>query len=247
MKCFAIVSYSGEAYYGFQRQPKHVTVQGVIEKQLGFLLGAPTVIKAAGRTDTGVHALGQTFTFECSPLEDINATKTALNKLLPEDIFIRELKEVPESFDARFSAVGKIYRYVFTINERDPLRSRKIAQLRRDDFKFDAFLQGLRCFEGEHNFQNFTTKPEDSHGFVRRIDSIEATLGEDGNLVTVFFKGDGFMRYQIRMMIGSAIRCGLNKLAPKDIQSALESSVRLIVPYKAPAEGLCLMEVLYEE
>ena len=245
MRYFAVVSYSGERYVGFQRQPKGATIQGEIEKQLSFLLGAETTIRAAGRTDAGVHAVGQTFTFDTLNAIDTEATLKALNRLLPEDIYVRSLCVVADDFDARYSATGKVYQYVFTVNERDPLRTSKIAQLRRDDFEFEPFLRALKCFEGCHNFQNFTTKPEDGDGFIRTIESIEVTTEESGNLIRVTFRGDGFMRYQIRMILGAAMRCGFGKLRESDILEALNSTQRKIVPYKAPAEGLCLMEVIY--
>ena len=241
------VSYSGEHYLGFQRQPKGKTIQNEIEKQLTLLCGTPTEIRAAGRTDAGVHALGQTFTFDASPIDDSNSFLKALNRLLPEDILVSAIAVVPDDFDARYNAVGKVYRYQFTIDKRDPLQVGKIAQLRRDDFKFEAFLRGLMPFKGTHNFQNFTTKPTDKFGFVRTINEIEATLDESGNFVTVLFRGTGFMRYQIRMMLGSAFRVGTGRMEVAAIEQALNAEKRDIIPFKAPAEGLCLMEVLYEK
>ena len=246
MRYFAIVAYSGEGYHGFQRQPKKTTVQGEIEKQLSLYFGTPITIKGAGRTDAGVHAKGQTFSFDAPTQKDVGKVRKALNRLLPEDIFIRHLQYAPEGFDARHSSCGKVYEYTFTINDRDPLKTKKIAQLRRDDFDFDAFLQALKVFEGTHNFQNFTTKPEDNNGYVRTVESIEARRDETGNLVTVRFKADGFMRYQIRIMLGAAFKAAVHKMNVAEIQSSLCDGPRKIVAYKAPAEGLCLVEVLYD-
>ncbi|MCR5348676.1 MAG: tRNA pseudouridine(38-40) synthase TruA [Bacilli bacterium] len=245
MKYKAVVSYSGEAYCGFQRQPKGKTIQGELEKQLTFLAGESIQIKGAGRTDAGVHALGQTFSFPCHLIEDIPAFLTALNRLLPEDIYVRSLEQVDDGFDARHSSIGKIYEYVFTVNQRDPLRTRKIAQLRRDDFDFDLFLRAFSLFNGTHNFQNFTTKPEDKDGFIRCVEILFLRQEEEGNLVRLRVKGDGFMRYQIRFMVGACIRAATGKLSLKEIEDALTDGPRSILPYKAPPEGLCLMEVLY--
>ena len=244
MKYLAIVAYSGEDYYGFQRQNGKRSVQGELEKQLSFLLGSPTIIKGAGRTDAGVHAKGQTFSFS-GTIENIDSFLHALNRLLPEDIFVRSIKAVDEGFDARHSCIGKIYQYQFTVNDRDPLRSKKIAQIRRDDFQFEAFLQGLSVFSGTHNFQNFTTKPEDKDGFIRHVEILDAHTEEEGNLVSVTLKADGFMRYQIRLMIGAAIRVGTSRLSVEEVAARLNQSERNIMSYKAPAEGLCLLEVLY--
>ena len=247
MRYLVTVAYSGENYFGFQRQPKKVSVQGTIEKQLSFYLGNKTEIKAAGRTDAGVHALGQTFTFDVPKPLDENAFLKALNRLLPENICFQSIRLVDDAFDARRDAKTKVYRYVFSVNERYPLKTGKIAQLRRDDFKIGPFLQALGLFNGKHDFRNFTTKPEDERGFIRTIYSIEAETQNDGNLVEVILVGDGFMRYQIRMMIGSAIRVGLGRLTCDDIRSHLDVPQRDILPYKAPACGLTLMEVRYED
>lgn len=247
MRYFAIVSYSGERYSGFQRQKNRPSIQGEIEKQLSFYLGKKTEIKGAGRTDAGVHAIGQTFTFDTAESLDAHKTLIALNRLLPEDIFLRGLRMVRDDFDARRDAVSKTYRYVFTVNDRDPLRTGKIAQLRRDDFQFEPFLRALMRFKGKHDFRNFTTKPEDEGGFVRTVSSIEAIAEENGNLVTVILSGDGFMRYQIRMMMGAAIRVGLGRLDEKTIVDHLDRPERDILPYKAPSCGLTLVEVNYGE
>ena len=245
MKYCATVAYSGEAYSGFQRQKSKRTIQGEIEKQLSFLLGEETRIKGAGRTDAGVHALGQTFSFVAKDIEDLSAFLKALNRLLPVDIYVKSIRPVADTFDARHSCIGKVYSYQFTVNEPIPSKVGKIAQLRRDDFDFDLFLRGLREFEGRHNFQNFTTKPEDKDGFVRDVHIVEAKAEEEGNFVTVVLKADGFMRYQIRFMIGSCIRVATGKMKPEDIANALNDGPRNIIPYKAPPEGLYLVEVLY--
>ena len=247
MKYFGKVSYSGERYNGFQRQKKLLTVQGELEKQLSFLCGQPTLIKAAGRTDAGVHAKGQTFSFESKSIPDVAAFLKALNRLLPEDIYVLELKEVEDSFDARHSCCGKIYQYRFSVNQRYPLLTGKIAQLRRDDFHLEGFLQALNEFNGTHNFQNFTTKPEDNHDFIRTVKVLDPVVEDEGNLITITFVGTGFMRYQIRFMVGAAIRVATNRLTVEDIRARLNQSKREIMPFKAPAEGLCLMEVLYEK
>ena len=246
MRVKGIVSYLGIHYQGFQRQASAPTIQGEIERCLSELLGMETSIHGAGRTDTGVHALAQVFHFDIPESRDLVWLLESLNRLLPEDIYVKSLEEVGESFHARLSSKGKIYRYEFSVNQRDPLQTGRIAQLRRDDFEFEPFLQALKLFEGKHNFQNFTTKPEDGQDFVRTVSSVNASLSEDKNFVSVTWIGDGFMRYQIRFMMGAAIKVGLHRLSLEDIEKSLQEGPRDIVPYKAPAEGLTLVEVLYE-
>ncbi len=246
MKYCVTVSYCGRAYYGFQRQKNKATVQGTIEKVLSDYMGVPTPIKAAGRTDTGVHAVGQTFCFEAKKRLSAERFLSTMNRLLPKDIYFESVREVDDSFDARHSCVGKVYEYRFTVLKRNPLWVGLVAHLQRDDFKFEAFLQGLMPFKGEHDFRSFTTKPDDVAGFIRHVESIEARYEVKDDLVVVRFQGDGFMRYQIRLMIGTAIRVGLGKLELADVEKALTpGEERHIVPFKADPEGLYLMEVLY--
>ena len=246
MKYFVTLSYCGRAYYGFQRQKNKVTVQGTIEKVLSSYLGEATPIKAAGRTDTGVHAVGQTFCFETEKALREDVFLATMNRLLPRDIYFKSVRPVDDSFDARHSCVGKVYEYRFTVLKRNPLWVGLVAHLQRDDFNFEAFLQGLETFKGEHDFRNFTTKPEDVASFIRHIERIDANYDKEQDLVTVTFQGDGFMRYQIRMMIGTAIRVGLGKLTVEDVRRSLSNEgPRKIVHYKADPEGLYLMEVLY--
>ncbi len=136
MKYKAVVSYFGPHYLGFQRQPQGGTVQDALENVLSQVFGCETLLKAAGRTDAGVHAYGQVISFEGNNWDDPEALRKAVNGLLPDDIYVRSIEVVPSSFDARHSAKGKVYQYAFTVNQRDPLRSGSIAHLRRDDFKF---------------------------------------------------------------------------------------------------------------
>ena len=246
MKYCVTLSYCGREYYGFQRQKNKKTVQCTIEKILSSYMGIETLIKAAGRTDTGVHAVGQTFCFETKKHLSAERFLSTMNRLLPKDIYLKSMREVDDSFDARHSCVGKVYEYRFTVLKRNPLWVGLVAHLQRDDFNFEAFLRGLEPFKGEHDFRNFTTKPEDPADFVRHVESIEARYEKDDDLVVVRFQGDGFMRYQIRLMVGTAIRVGLGKYSVEEVKASLSGiGERKIVPFKADPEGLYLMEVLY--
>lgn len=240
MKCFGIVSYFGLAYNGFQRQRNGLpSVQAELERALSYALGQETLIKAAGRTDSGVNAIGQTFSFSAPRLLDIDL----LNHLLPQDIKVTYLTECDANFDARHSSIGKVYEYRFTIMGRDPFLVGRIAQLEMERFDKDAFLAALRHFEGEHDFQNFTTKREDVDNFIRFVQPIEVAYSDNGGTVT--FRSNGFMTYQIRLMMGAAIKCAGGRMDPSEIPALLNARPRHIVSYKAPAEGLYLLEVLY--
>lgn len=246
MKYFGKLSYLGAPYQGFERQKEGKTIQGILEEHLTSLTGRKTVVKAAGRTDAGVNALGQTFTFEAKEIRDLTHFTYALNRLLPRTIEVLELKEVPLSFDARHSCSGKIYRYDFSFGPKQPLQAGVVAYLGdRNHFDLENFQKALGAFEGKHCFKNFTSKAEDKDGFVRDVHIQEAEVDMENRVGHVIFQSNGFMTYMVRFLMGAAFQCALGKIQVQDIDERLNQESRKIMSFKAPAEGLCLLEVLY--
>lgn len=245
MKYLGVVSYYGKAYSGFQRQRNGLkSIQGELERALSFALGKKTLIKGAGRTDAGVNALGQTFTFDVDKELKPHFIKL-LNHLLPQDISVTRIDACPPSFDARHSSVGKVYEYRFSIKGRDPFQYGKLTQLETEQFDKAVFEQALRYFEGEHDFQNFTTKAEDKDAFVRTIEPIEIIYDESGNLGRVIFKSNGFMTYQIRLIMGVCFKAAMGRIEVRTIPCLIDRRPRHIMSFKAPPDGLYLKEVLY--
>ena len=243
MKYLGFISYNGGAYEGFQRQKNKPTIQGTVEEQLSLLCGETTLIHGVGRTDAGVHALKSAFSFESKNKLNEKKAVVALNRLLPKDIRVLGLFEVEPSFDARHSCVGKTYEYRLSYDRINPFLIGLEAQMERPDFDVDLFEEAILVFKGHHDFKNFTTKKEDKDDFIRTIDSIEVKKGE--GRVVVIFSGNGFMTYQIRLMVGAAIKVATHKFTVEELREKLEASPRHIVPFKAPAEGLYLKEVDY--
>lgn len=240
---FGIVKYKGTAYAGFQRQKNHPSIQGELERVLSFLLGSEIAIAGAGRTDARVHANGQTFTFDSlKPLKESFLGKA--NHLLPKDIEILSLVECDPCFHARHSSVAKRYIYRLLPNGRRPFEVDTLSQLGRDDFDYGRFANAISVFAGKHDFKNFTSKAEDVDGFIRVIST--AKTEQIGDEIVVTFEGNGFMTYQVRLMVGAAIKVGLGQLTCDDIEKAFVSKKRKIMSYKAPAEGLYLDKVFYE-
>lgn len=243
----AVCSYNGSKFFGFQRQPRLRNVQSVIEDKLSTLLGKKTLIHGAGRTDKGVHALGQTFSFKADIKTDYSHFVYSLNRLLPKDVVVLSLKEVPPSFDARHSNSGKVYRYDFSYGTRDPLQIDTLAQLEKKGFDVDAFCTAIKQFEGKHDFSNFTTKTSDVDGFIRTISSIDIVIDKEKQTGSVTFKGNGFMTYMVRLIMGCSFKAGYHQIDPKEITNLINRKPRHIMSFKAPAEGLYLVEVLYGE
>ena len=242
MKYLAYVSYDGTNYVGWQIQPNGKTIQEEIEKVLSKILNTYTKIYASGRTDAKVHALNQTFDFVAKEITDLNKFRYSLNSLLPSDIHINKLEVVDDNFSARFSAVSKTYLYRLNMGEDDVLSRLYINQFHQK-LDVEKMKEASIAFIGIHNFQNFTSKEEDESNFVREIFSFD--IKEKDNIVSFSITGNGFMRYMVRMIVGTLIQVGLNKLDISSIKNLLDNKDRKPVPYKAEANGLMLVEVNY--
>ena len=243
MRILGVCSYKGTNYYGWQKQVGFVSVESTIEECLSKVYNSEINIIGSGRTDAGVHAFRQYFHYDTDKEKDLNQLMYSLNRMLPEDIKIISLEVVNDDFHARYSAKKKIYKYRIVLTNKDPLLYDQ-AYIYPMDFDFALFTQALKKFEGIHTFKDFTSKEEDEGNFVREI--YEIKMQQMNDEVVVLFIGNGFMRYQIRNMIGAAIAVANKKEDISFIENHLkENKPREIISYKAPACGLYLMDVLY--
>ena len=245
MRYFAITSYRGTSFCGWQKQSvsKLPSVEVTIEKVISRILNKDTKIYGSGRTDAGVHALGQTFHFDSDKDLDVSKFAHSCNELLIEDIRILSVKKVRDDFHARFNATGKTYIY--------RIRNAKVSDPFKSDLEYtlgqpldvEKMVEASKAFVGKHNFQNFTSKEEDDGGFIRDISKIEISHKDDEIIISM--TGNGFMRYMVRIIVGNLIQVGLGKLTKEDIMKILEDPVRKPSSYKAPGYGLYLKEVFY--
>ncbi len=251
MNYFCVVSYLGHSYKGWQKQPGLITVQGKIEECLSLYFDTPITISGGGRTDAGVNASGQVFSFHSErPIPSKESFLYAMNhRLLPSDISILSIEEKPEDFHARHSSTMKTYRYSFRLGEKKPFESVTVAQMGTKKFFLEDFLCALRLLMGTHKFWDFTNKPEDIHDFMRTIYRIEVDIDDknDPRLVSVTFVGNRFMTYQIRIMMGSAFRVGFHQMSLSEFESHIDSKERNIINFKANPEGLNFIGVSYEQ
>lgn len=242
MKILAIVEYLGTSYHGWQKQINANSVQEEIEKVLSQILNTEINIYGSGRTDAGVHAKGQTFHFEVNKEVDLAKLLYASNMLLPNDIHIKEMKEVDSDFHARYSAKKKVYEYLINRGDKNPFIFGRTLYYPYP-FDINIFKDCLKLFVGKHNFQDFTSKEEDEDNFIREIYSID--VKEDNDIISVKLIGNGFMRYMIRDIIGTSLAVSTNKEDINYIYKHLDSKNREIVSYKASSEGLYLIDVIY--
>ena len=242
MRYLAIVSYLGTNYIGWQAQSNQQGVENVIENILSRVLNSPINIIGAGRTDKGVHAYAQSFHFDVdNPIKNLSRFIYSINRLLPIDIRIKSIKKVVSDFHARFFAKRKEYLYKIYTGKMIPFyySSHMIAYL---PININAMRAAAKFFIGKHNFQNLTSKEVDDKNFIRIIDSIKIQKHNDEILITL--KGNSFMRYMVRNIVGEMVEVATNRKKISDLNS-LFSDVRKITNHKAPPEGLYLKRVIY--
>lgn len=242
MRFKSIVAYDGWNYAGWQKQANALGIQEVIEKALAKILQSDCTVVASGRTDAKVHAKGQVFHFDGKDIP-ANRYQQALNTLLPKDIRIVQVEPVDDDFHARFSAVSKQYDFICTRDQVDPF-SYRYKQIIWSNFDVAAMKAGAAYLLGEHDFTSFSSSRIDERKpRVKTISSIEIQE-KDQDVVTSFI-GSGFLRYQVRMMMGTLIEVGKHRLEPEDVKRILQAKNKEACRYNAQPQGLYLMKVNY--
>jgi len=246
MRYLMTFSYDGSKYKGYQKQPKQKTIQGEIEKALKTINNNKTVeIHASGRTDAGVHAYNQKAHFDLDMDITCDKLKHGLNGLIPNDIYIKQIVEVKDDFHARFNVRGKEYIYKLNMGEYDPLEKDYVYQYNK---KLDVveMERALKYLEGKHDFKSFTKANDEKEDYVRTITQTNLIRDlKNVNRITFVFLGTGFMRYQVRNMVGTLIEIGEGKRKSEDIIAIIEAKDRTIAGHTANPEGLYLKDVYY--
>ena len=237
-------SYDGTAYSGFQTQKGKNTIQEKIEEALTIVNNhQKTSIVATGRTDKGVHALAQYGHADIGVEITEGKLKRALNSNLPEDIHVIEAKIVSDDFHARYNVKEKTYEYWMNLGEYNPLERNYVFQYNYH-LDIDQMKKGISYFLGTHDFRAFVTENKDKDNCIRTI--TEAKIEKVEEKLKITFTGDGFLRYQVRNMIGVLIKVGENKISPETVEKIIESKDRTKAGKTAPAEGLYLVDVKYK-
>ena len=239
-----IVEYDGSAYHGWQRQKSDPTIQGEIEKALAIIGGSPVAVTGSGRTDAGVHALGQCAHFTWKkplPPQDL---QRALNALLPDDIVIAHCHRVPDAFHARYDARGKAYRYRILNRPTAAAIGRQYLWHIRKPLWVPAMTQALDSLVGTHDFKAFEGAGSPRAHTERTIFSAGIREEKDG-VMAVDVEGSGFLRFMVRNIVGTLVEVGLGKRSVAQFKDLLVSRDRSLAGATAPARGLCLMRVDY--
>lgn len=240
-----VIQYEGTRYRGWQRQDNtEDTIQGKIESVLSKMTGEDTIeIHGAGRTDMGVHAMGQVANFRCNTDFSETEIRDYLNRYLPEDIAVTEVAIAGERFHARLNAIGKVYRYRIINSEVPHIFSRRYAYVVKEKLNLQKMRMAADILVGNYDFKAFTSLKKSKKSTVRTIESI--VIEEENDEITITYKGDGFLYHMVRILTGTLIEAGLSKRDCETIKRALETGDRQDAGFLAPANGLTLVEVFY--
>jgi tRNA pseudouridine38-40 synthase len=234
----ARVEYDGTDFAGYQYQPGRRTVQGELEAALARIAGGSRVrVDAAGRTDAGVHALGQVIAFTWEGRQTVAELERSIGALLPEDVAISGLRRAPDGFNPRYAARYREYRYTVWNGPRSPLRERTALGL-RDPLDVAAMAEAALALEGRHDFSAFGAAHRQP---VRTVQMVR--VRREGSLVTIDVRAHAFLRGMVRRMVAVLIEVGHGKMTRDEVAAALESRRPAIAGAAAPAKGLCLRRV----
>lgn len=238
----ATVEYDGTDFLGFQIQAKGRTVQGEIEKSLRRVTQTEIRIDGAGRTDTGVHAIGQVIAFNAQWRHSLAKLLGALNATLPDDIVVSDLKIVDSTFHPRFSALSRSYSYTIMNEPWVRVLQRRYAYHVKQPLDMAAMNEASHYLLGSHDFASFG-KPPVGENTIRQVS--QAEWSTSGNLLTFEITANAFLYRMVRTIVGTLVHVGLKQLAPNEIKSILEARDLARSAPPAPAHGLCLVQVTY--
>ncbi|MDD3452958.1 MAG: tRNA pseudouridine(38-40) synthase TruA [Bacilli bacterium] len=245
MRYLITFSYDGSNFFGYQKQLHKRTIQNEIEKALFLINGNKNVsIHASGRTDALVHALNQKAHFDLNKELPCLNIKNALNSLLPKDIYIKNVEQVNNNFHARFDVKYKEYKYIINTGLYNPIERNYVYQYNKN-LDIDNMKKGIELLIGTHNFKSFCKTNNEQLDYIRTI--IKANIEIEDDKIILTFKGNGFLRYMIRNMVGTLIKIGENKINYKEINNILKKENRIYAFKTANAEGLYLNDVFYKE
>jgi tRNA pseudouridine38-40 synthase len=238
------IEYDGTAYHGWQIQPGLRTIQGVIRKQIAQITQQEVNLIGAGRTDAGVHALGQVANFQTKSTIDLPSLQRGLNSLLPPDIVITEAEEVAEGFHARFNARCKTYEYHILNQPYPSAILRDYAWFMHNELDLSSMRKCGKLLVGSHDFSSFRASGDESRHSIREVIRLEIEHRK-GNLVVIVIEANAFLREMVRSIVGTLVDVGRGKTTFSEFKEIFQAHDRRRAGMTAPAHGLFLTEVKY--
>lgn len=265
------IAYDGTRYLGWEHQKAEAnTIQGKLEGVLSRMIASggretmpdprdpsktispadlpaelfPEVtVIGAGRTDAGVHARAMTASVRLDTSLSEEEIRAYLNRYLPDDIGVNDVRIASDRFHARFSATGKTYRYTFYTGGQKPVFERRYVAVLEKVPDLGRMRKAAAYLTGTHDYRSFCGNPKMKKSTVRTVDSIE--IQQNGPYLRLYFHGDGFLQHMVRILAGTLLEVGYGKRAPEDMPAVLKAQDRTAAGFTAPPQGLCLMKVDY--
>ncbi|MEK9630100.1 MAG: tRNA pseudouridine(38-40) synthase TruA [Nitrospinota bacterium] len=242
-KYLLIIEYEGTAYHGWQMQKNGISVQEVVERELSTITKTKTTVLSSGRTDAGVHAEGMAAHFvtesKMKPFEFLYA----LNSNLPKDITIKEVRKVPMAFNARGSVKTKLYRYTILNRNFPSALNYRRSWFIPHELDVAAMRRAAKYFVGKHDFTSFRAGNCNAKTPIRILKRVE--IIKDKGFLHLEFEGKGFLKHMVRNLVGTLVYVGRKKMPAREVKTILEAKNRRIAGPTAPAQGLCLVKVVY--
>ena len=238
------IEYDGKDFNGWQRQPDKLNIQGEIEKAIKEITGENIDLIASGRTDAGVHSLGQIANFKTSSKLPVEKIPIAINTKLKRSIRILRAEEVEEEFHSRYSCKKKTYRYIINNSKNGTAIYRNLQYNFSEKLDEAKMNEAIKFFIGEYDFKAFKASGTSSKSSVRTIYSGSVIRKDD--LVIIQITGNGFLYNMVRIIAGTLVEVGVGKLKPIDIKKIIESKDRQNAGKTLPPQGLYLVNVSYE-
>lgn len=241
-----VIQYLGTNFHGWQKQPDRISVQGCIEKAIESVVGHPTRIYGAGRTDSGVHAAAQVAHFEYSGPIPPDKWAKIINGRLPEGILVRASARVSADWHARFSAIWRRYRYTIYTDERPNVFVNQTCWHYYQSVLQESLIrEALNPLLGEHELSAFKRTGSDRADSLVKVQAVECY--RRGSFLCLEIQADGFLYGMVRLLVGMLVEVGVGKRSPESFTEIWQNKRRDEVKYSAPAKGLCLLRVGYPE
>lgn len=240
-----IVMYDGSSYSGWQRleaASSRLSVQKVLEETISLILNEKIKVIGSGRTDCGVHSIGQTANFYTLSRISTWELKRQLNEILPDDIKVTSVEKIDLDFHSRFSAVSKTYEYFIDRRDRQSVFGRKYSYSCCERLDIEKMKAAASLLIGEHDFAGFATHSRDGKNTVRKIYELEIL---DDDYLKIRITGNGFLYNMVRIIVGTLLEIGAGRMSVESIKEIIDSGDRSLAGPTAPYQGLFLMEVKY--
>ena len=239
-----VIEYDGKEFNGWQKQPNKLNIQGTIEKAIETITKEKVDLIASGRTDAGVHALGQVANFKTNSNIPIDKFAIAINSNLKKSIIIKSAEEVDERFHSRLSCKKKTYRYIINNSKYGTAIYRNLETCIKEKLDIEKMKEAIKYFEGEHDFKAFKASGTSSKSSVRTIYKAEV-IEKENDRIYIELTGNGFLYNMVRIIVGTLVEVGIGKIKPEDIKKIIESKDRKNAGKTLPPQGLYLLKVDY--